>query len=386
MKKRLVGTMLAAVLAISLTACGSDGAPQEEQPAAEAQTEETEAPAEEQTAKEPAEAEAETAGDVNATVIWRAFDDQFQSGFRIIMQNEEEKIGGIALDMQDAANDVSTAISKLEASLTKGTDVVAICAPDRESTETMAQKCDEEGVPAVFFNMEPMETTMESYENIYYVGAQAKESGEMCAQALINYWNANTELADKNGDGKLQLVILQGEIGQQDVVLRTQAYEETLKAQGIDYEILAMDTANWDQAQALDKMNAWITAYGIDGIEGVLCNNDSMAMGAVQACINNGYNSGDAEKFVPVVGIDANIDALEAMKAGSLLGTVLNDRQNQSDAIINVVKAVKAGQEITEEVVGVDCTVDGKYVWVPYVIVDDSNLDATLELMNSISE
>ena len=147
-----------------------------------------------------------------------------------------------------------------------------------------------------------------------------------------------------------------------------------------------MDTANWDQAQALDKMNAWITAYGIDGIEGVLCNNDSMAMGAVQACINNGYNSGDPEKFVPIVGIDANIDALEAMKAGSLLGTVLNDRLNQSDAIINVVKAVKEGKEITEDVVGVDCTVEGKYVWVPYVIVDSSNLDATLELMNSISE
>lgn len=383
MKKRLVSTMLAAVLAVSLIACGSSNDAQET-PATEAETpaqEETEAPAEETEA--PAQ---EAAGDVNATVIWRAFDDQFQSGFRIIMQNEEAKIGGITLDMQDAANDVSTAISKLEASLTKGTDVVAICAPDRESTETMAQKCDEEGVPAVFFNMEPMENTMESYDNIYYVGAQAKESGEMCAQALINYWNANTELADKNGDGKLQLVILQGEIGQQDVVLRTQAYEETLKAQGIDYEILAMDTANWDQAQALDKMNAWITAYGIDGIEGVLCNNDSMAMGAVQACINNGYNSGDAEKFVPIVGIDANIDALEAMKAGSLLGTVLNDRQNQSDAIINVIKAVKAGQEITEDIVGVNCTVDGKYVWVPYVIVDDSNLDATLELMNSISE
>ena len=230
MKKRLVSTMLATVMAFSLVACGSSNEPQET-PAAE------EAPAQEEAAAEaPAEeSEAEeAAGDVNATVIWRAFDDQFQSGFRIIMQNEEEKIGGISLDMQDAANDVSTAISKLEASLTKGTDVVAICAPDRESTETMAQKCDEEGVPAVFFNMEPMETTMENYENICYVGAEAKESGEMCAQALINYWNANTELADKNGDGVLQLVILQGEIGQQDVVLRTQAYEETLTAQGIN--------------------------------------------------------------------------------------------------------------------------------------------------------
>lgn len=241
MKKRLVSTMLATVMAFSLVACGSSNEPQET-PAAE------EAPAQEEAAAEaPAEeSEAEeAAGDVNATVIWRAFDDQFQSGFRIIMQNEEEKIGGISLDMQDAANDVSTAISKLEASLTKGTDVVAICAPDRESTETMAQKCDEEGVPAVFFNMEPMETTMENYENICYVGAEAKESGEMCAQALINYWNANTELADKNGDGVLQLVILQGEIGQQDVVLRTQAYEETLTAQGIEYEILAMDTCKF---------------------------------------------------------------------------------------------------------------------------------------------
>ena len=377
MKRRLVSVLLVAVMTTSLMACGQKEQVKE---TPEAVTEEAEA-----TVEEGAEEAVAELDSVNATVIWRAFDDQFQSGFRIIMQNGAEKAGGITLDMQDAANDVSTAISKLEAALTKGTDVVAICAPDRESTETMAEKANDEGTPAVFFNMEPMETTMEAYDNIYYVGAQAKESGEMCAQALINYWNSNEEIADKNGDGVLQLVILQGEIGQQDVVLRTQAYEETLKAQGINYEILAIDTANWDQAQALDKMNAWITAYGIDGIEGVLCNNDNMAMGAMQACINNGYNSGDPEKFVPIVGIDANIDALEAMKAGSLLGTVLNDRLSQSNAIINVIKAAKEGKEITEDVVGVACTVEGKYIWVPYVIVDSSNLDATLGLMNSIS-
>lgn len=366
MKKRVISILLAAAMAMSVTACGNG---------------------EEKKAEDAAKTEGTSGEDgVQATVIWRAFDDQFQSGFRIIMQNEEKKMGGISLDMQDAANDVSTAISKLEAALTKGTDVAVICAPDRKSTKTMMEKCDAEGVPAVFFNMEPMEETMQAYENIYYVGAQAKESGEMCAQALIHYWNEKKEIADKNGDGVLQLVILQGEIDQQDVILRTQAYEETLKEQGIEYEILAMDTANWDQAQALDKMNAWITAYGIDGIEGVLCNNDNMAMGAVQACLNNGYNKGDPEKFVPIVGIDSNIDALEAMKDGSLLGTVLNDRTNQSIAIMNVIKAVSEGREITEEVVGVDCTVDGKYVWVPYVIVDESNLDAVMEQMSAVSQ
>ena len=387
MKRKVISTLLAAAMVCSLAACGSSTTTSDTSDTAETAEDTSSDTTTEEAADTGETAETASTGDnVSATVIWRAFDDQFQSGFRIIMESQAEELGGITLDMQDAANDVSTANNKLDAALTKGTDVVAICAPDRESTETMAQKCDADGVPAVFFNMEPMETTMENYDNIWYVGAEAAQSGEMCAQALINYWNENTEIADKNGDGVLQLVILQGEIGQQDVQLRTQAYEDTLKAQGIDYEILAMDTANWDQAQALDKMNAWITAYGIDGIEGVLCNNDSMAMGAVQACINNGYNSGDPEKFVPIVGIDANIDALEAMKAGSLLGTVLNDRQNQSIAIINVIKAVNAGQEITEDVVGVDCTVDGKYIWVPYVIVDESNLDATLEQMSALSE
>lgn len=324
--------------------------------------------------------------DINATVIWRAFDDQFQSGFRIIMGNEEENIGGIKLDMQDAENQVSVANNKLDMALTKGTDIVAICAPDRESTAEMAQKCDAENVPAVFFNMQPMDETMEEYDNIWYVGAEASESGTMCAQVLINYWNENKDIADKNGDGKLQLCILQGEIGQQDVVLRTQAYKDALDAAGIEYEILAEDTANWDQAQALDKMNTWITAYGIDGIEGVLCNNDGMAMGALQAALNNGYNKGEADKFVPIVGIDANMDALEAMKSGGLLGTVLNDRKSQSIAIMNVLKAVANGEDFTAEDLGVDCTVDGKYVWVPYVIVDESNLDDTIELMKSLSE
>ena len=234
--------------------------------------------------------------------------------------------------------------------------------------------------------MQPMDETMEEYDNIWYVGAEASESGTMCAQALINYWNENKDIADKNGDGKLQLCILQGEIGQQDVVLRTQAYKDALDAAGIEYEIIAEDTANWDQAQALDKMNTWITDYGIDGIEGVLCNNDGMAMGALQAALNNGYNKGEADKFVPIVGIDANMDALEAMKSGGLLGTVLNDRKSQSIAIMNVLKAVAKGEDFTAEDLGVDCTVDGKYVWVPYVIVDESNLDDTIELMKSLSE
>ena len=360
MKKRisLLTVFLILALSLSLAACAS-------------------APEAEETGADTA-AEAEK---VSATVLWRAFDDQYQSGFRIIMENEAEKMGDIVVDMQDGENDVEKQTGKLEAALSKGTDAVAILGINSESTQSLMEKAKADDVPTVFFNTIPSEETMADYDKIWYVGADPKESGVMCAQALINYWNANTEIADKNGDGKLQLVILQGEIGNNDVILRTAAYEETLQEQGIDYEVVAMDTANWDKAQALDKMNAWITAYGIDGIEGVLANNDSMAMGAVQAALNNEYNTGDPEKFMPVVGIDATIEALESMKDGALLGTVLNDRQSQSIAVLNILKTVVAGEEVTSDVLGVAGTVDGKYVWIPYQIVDDTNLDATLEMM-----
>ena len=375
--KKLVAILLIAALALSMVACSSAST------TAPAATEATDAAAAATDAAATETAAADTS--VNATVIWRAFDDQYQSGFRIIMQAEADKMTGIALDMQDGENDVTKTTNKLEAALTKGTDAVAICAPDTESTNSLMLKCKDESVPVVFFNMMPTEDTMKAYDKAWYVGAEASESGAMCAQALINYWNANKTVADKNGDGKLQLVVLQGEIGNNDVILRTAAYEDTLKAQGIDYEIVAMDTANWDKGQALDKMNAWITAFGIDGIEGVLCNNDGMAMGAVQAALNNGYNAGDPAKFVPIVGIDATVEALQAMKDGSLLGTVLNDRTNQSIAVINVLKAAVAGTEVTEDVVGVPCKVDGKYIWIPYQIVDSTNLDAVLEVMLSVS-
>ena len=75
-------------------------------------------------------------------------------------------MSGLDTSVLDTSLDMSSfneasANNKLDMALTKGTDIVAICAPDRESTAEMAQKCDAENVPAVFFNMQPMDETME---------------------------------------------------------------------------------------------------------------------------------------------------------------------------------------------------------------------------------
>lgn len=75
MKKRMVSALLVSAMVLSVVGCGSKDA---------AADTTTDAAAEEtaDTADESTTETADAAGDVNATVIWRAFDDQFQSGFQ----------------------------------------------------------------------------------------------------------------------------------------------------------------------------------------------------------------------------------------------------------------------------------------------------------------
>ena len=87
-----------------------------------------------------------------------------------------------------------------------------------------------------------------------------------------------------------------------------------------------------------------------------------MALGAIEALKAEGYNTGDASKYIPVVGVDATAPALESMSKGELLGTVLNDAENQGIATVNVAVAAAQGLEITKDTVGYDVT-DGKYIW-----------------------
>jgi methyl-galactoside transport system substrate-binding protein len=322
-------------------------------------------------------------GNLRVGVIWRRFDDDFQAGFRSIMDSEAKKLGKFALNMQDGEFDVSKANNKLDTLIASGYQYLAICVIEPNAAEYMMNKAKQTNIPVVFFNTQPKDDVMQSYTRSWYVGARPEESGTYSAMVLVDYWKNNTAKADKNGDGKLQLVIFQGEIGHNDVALRTQAYHDTLKAANISYEVVKQDTAEWLKNLAQDKMQAYITELGEKGIEGVLCNNDAMALGAVNACLQNGFNTSPDAPFIPVCGIDATIEALEAMKSGSLLGTCLNDRAAQSDAILNIINAISNGNEnITTEAVNVPgSSVEGRYIWIPYKGVDPSNLESVLASM-----
>ena len=60
---------------------------------------------------------------------------------------------------------------------------------------------------------------------------------------------------DKNGDGTIQYVMLQGEPGHQDATLRTEYSVKAIEEAGFKTEKLAADTAMWDKAKATDPVS-----------------------------------------------------------------------------------------------------------------------------------
>jgi len=77
-----------------------------------------------------------------------------------------------------------------------------------------------------------------------------------------------------------------------------------------------------------EKMAAFLSRYG-DKIDAVICNNDDMALGAIEALKAAGYFTNG--KYIPVVGVDATTPAVQALKDGTLLGTVLNNAKKQAN-------------------------------------------------------
>lgn len=295
------------------------------------------------------------------------FDDTFMTGVRNAMSDAAKDKA--TLDIVDSQNAQPTQNEKVDLFISKKYNSMIINPVDRTAAGVIIDKAKGANIPVVFLNREPIAEDMNKWDKVFYVGAKAEESGTISGQLIVDYWKAHPE-ADKNGDGKLQYVMLTGEPGHQDAELRTKFSVQAIQDAGIEVEKLAEDTAMWDRVKGQEKMQTFLASHG-DKIEAVLANNDDMALGAIEALKAAGYFTGD--KFMPVVGVDATAPAIQALQDGTLLGTVLNDAKNQGAASVAIAAALSKGETPTKENIGFDIT-DGKYVWIAYKKITKDNV------------
>ena len=222
--------------------------------------------------------------------------------------------------------------------------------------------------PLVFFNRQPSDPTtgaldmasMNWNESTYYVGFDAAAGGAVQGKLITDFLaSADPAVIDRNGDGVIGYVLCIGDVGHNDSKARTQGIREALGTWNgstdpgkvkegqvtvggktfkvVELEGKAMtgtDGSTWNANAATEAMGGWATKYDKQ-IDMVVSNNDGMAMGCLQA---SNYPAG-----VPIFGYDANADAIEAIGAGKLTGTVSQNVDAQATATLQVLRNLLDG-------------------------------------------
>ena len=256
------------------------------------------------------------------------------------MEGEDSQI---TLTVRDAAGSQRTQDDQVKELLDAGSNVLCVNLVDRADPSEIIDLARESGVPIIFFNREPVAGDMMQWDGLYYVGADAKQSGVMQGELAAEAIKENGSI-DRNKDGKIQYVVLEGEPGHQDAIIRTENAVDTLKANGIALEKLECGIANWNRAQAQNRMMQMVSQYQ-NKIELVLANNDDMALGASDAYEKLNYT----ESVLPVIfGIDGTDVGLLAVAEEKLSGTVYNDKEGQAQAMARLSLALVSGRGMEE--------------------------------------
>lgn len=278
------------------------------------------------------------------------------------LESEEKKI---SVTIQGAGGSQRTQDDQVKELIDGGCNVLCVNLVDRTDPSEIIDLAREKQVPIIFFNREPVAEDMAQWEQLYYVGAKAEESGTMQGEMAAEAIKANPQV-DRNKDGKIQYVVLEGEPGHQDTIIRTENAVESLKAGGIELEKLSYGLANWNRAQAENRMSQMISQYQTK-IELVLANNDEMALGAMDAYEKLNYTESTLPLFF---GIDGTKVGLEAVRDSRLSGTVYNDKEGQAKAMAKLAEALVTGDR-TENM---DFE-NGKYVYLSYEKVTKEQLE-----------
>ena len=282
----------------------------------------------------------------NATVgisIYQ-FTDNFMTLYRTELVRYLTELGFKEenIQVQDGKNDQAEQTNQINNFITAGVDVMILNLVQSSSAPQVTDLCNEAGIPVVYINRQPDEAESDRWEadgiKATYVGADARQSGTYQGELILETANGG----DINGDGKVSYIMVQGDPENVDAQYRTEFSVKALTDAGVEVEELLLQRGDWDQAKGQQIVQDALTQFG-EQIEVVFCNNDAMALGALQSIQAAGRV---VNEDIYLVGVDALTDALQNIQDGNMTGTVFNDHISQAQTAVNMAVNYLKGEEV----------------------------------------
>ena len=132
--------------------------------------------------------------------------------------------------------------------------------------------------------------------------------------------------------------------------VRSGAFHEVID-QYPDMKMVAQQTANWEQTEANSKTETILQSN--PDIKGIVCGNDTMAVGAAAAVKNAGL-----EGKIAIIGVDGSDEAAAAIKSGAMTGTALQQAALIAEMAVEQADTyLKEGKTGKDEKQLVDCII-----------------------------
>lgn len=303
-------------------------------------------------------------GEGEVSVFYYTYGDTYISSVRAAL-DKDLKDAGIDFVDYDANNNQTTQTEQVQTAIAKGSKCLVVnlvdTASDDAATNIIQQAQDAE-IPVIFFNRSVSEEVISAYDNAAFVGTDYEMAGKMQGDMIGDYLIENYDDVDLNGDGEISYVMFKGQQGNAEADARTKYAVENANKKLEDAgkkDLVFYDSANKDK-YLLDKDGAWSAAQGTDlmqtilsqynkgnnnEVELVIANNDDMALGAISALENEGYNKDGSETIIPVFGVDATDAAKEKIESGAMTGTIKQDAEGMAKALCTMVENMTSGKD-----------------------------------------
>lgn len=289
--------------------------------------------------------ESQSDGGKKIGVLIYKFDDTYISSVRQALQALDTSDAEVELVMQDGQNNQGTQNDQLDNLISQGVSALLVNIVDIGAAQNVIDKAKAANIPVVFFNREPDANVLKQYDKARFVGTQPEEAGIIQGEMMAELF-ADAKY-DRNGDGKINYVLLHGGTDNPEAIARSEYSVKTMNEKGIETEELAMQIAEWDNEKAKSAMDGWLQRDQ-NNIDLVIANNDGMASGAISSLKAIGFNSGDDSKYIPVFGVDATEEAKVLISEGSMAGTVMQDAQGMAKALMELGKNAAMGKDFIE--------------------------------------
>jgi inositol transport system substrate-binding protein len=218
------------------------------------------------------------------------FNDVFMR-YALDQLTDEAAKNNIDVVTGDAKGDPNEQLKIVENFITQGVDAILIHVVDQTIAPAITKECLAAKIPLVYFNRKPDDSALSAGKVV------AVASPEVVAG------NLEAEFAAKKLGGKGNVAILMGIMGTAPQIGRTQGTKDTLKKYP-GMKVVREQTANFARPDAVQVVEDWL-ASGVK-LDAIICNNDEMALGAVQV-----LEEQKLKDKVVVTGVDATSDAMK---------------------------------------------------------------------------